>query len=244
MTWDERDRMAAEHVMGLLEGEERREAERLLDSDPAFQALARQWSERLGELDETAPALGLDDAIWRRIDASLDTVAQSVPVEDPTPVVVPNPLSAFRALWRSLHFWRIAGLSGALASVALAAGLIVLGTQRARQPVLIAVLMTEANQPAAVINAFANGRAELVPIGDVRVPQGRALEIWTFPNPKGAPVSLGVLTQARTAPLDLGRGAGPHADQLFAVSVEPPTGSPTGLPTGPVMMKGTAATAL
>jgi anti-sigma-K factor RskA len=243
MTTD-RERLAAEHVMGLLEGDERREAERLAATDPTFEAMARHWGERLAELDRTAPALPVDDALWRRIESGLDGVPQSVAVEDPTPVLVPNPLQAFRALWRSLHFWRIAGMAGAFASVALAVGLGVLATQRARQPVLIAVLMTDANQPAAVINAFANGRAELVPIGNVQVPHGHSFEIWTFPDPNGAPVSLGVLTQARTAPLDLGRVSAPHADQIFAVSVEPPTGSPTGLPTGPVMMKGTAATAL
>jgi anti-sigma-K factor RskA len=243
MTTD-RERLAAEHVMGLLEGDERREAERLAASDPAFEAMARRWSERLAELDSTAPAVPVDDALWRRIEAGLDTTPQSVPVEDATPVLIPNPFSAFKALWRSLHFWRIAGLTGAAASLALAVGLGILATQRARQPILVAVLMTDANQPAAVINAFANGRAELVPFGSVQVPHGHSFEIWTFPDPKGAPVSLGVLTQARTAPLDLGRVSAPHADQLFAISVEPPTGSPTGLPTGPVMMKGTASTAL
>jgi anti-sigma-K factor RskA len=243
MTTD-RERLAAEHVMGLLEGEERRQAEHLVATDPAFEAMARHWGERLTELDETAPVLPVDDAVWKRIESGLDAAPQSISVEDPTPIVVPNPLQAFRALWRSLHFWRIAGLTGAFASVALAVGLGIMATQRARQPVLIAVLMTDANQPAAVINAFANGRAELVPIGNVQIPHGHAFEIWTFPDPKGAPVSLGILTQARTAPLDLGRVAAPHANQIFAVSVEPATGSPTGLPTGPVMMKGMAATAL
>jgi anti-sigma-K factor RskA len=33
-------------------------------------------------------------------------------------------------------------------------------------------------------------------------------------------------------------------NHTFAISVEPPQGSPTGLPTGPVLMKGTATTAL
>ena len=180
MTTD-RERLAAEHVMGLLEGDERREAERLAASDPAFEAMARRWSERLAELDSTAPAVPVDDALWRRIEAGLDTPPQSVPVEDATPVLIPNPFSAFKALWRSLHFWRIAGLTGAAASLALAVGLGILATQRARQPILVAVLMTDANQPAAVINAFANGRAELVPFGSVQVPHGHSFEIWTFP---------------------------------------------------------------
>jgi anti-sigma-K factor RskA len=243
MTREERDRLAAEHVMGLLEGAEHERAQRLVDTDPAFAAMARQWGERLSELDETAPVLPAGDALWARIEDGI-AAQPVVRADDPTPVVIPNPLGAFRSLWRSLHFWRLAGLTGAFASLALAIGLAVMATQRARQPVMVAVLMTDSNQPAAVINAFANGRAELVPFQGVQIPHGHSFEIWTFPDPKGAPVSLGVVTHARTAPLDLGRLAQPRPDQLFAVSVEPEAGSPTGLPTGPVMMKGTASTAL
>ena len=244
MTTEERDRLAAEHVMGLLEGAEHEQAERLADTDPAFAALARHWSERLSELDATAPALPAEDGLWRRIEDGLAAQEPAVRAKTATPVVIPSPVGAFRALWRSLQFWRIAGLAGAFASLALAVGLAVTATQRARQPILVAVLMTDANQPAAVINAFANGRAELVPFQGVQIPHGHSFEIWTFPDPKGPPVSLGKVTQARTAPLDLGRIDQPRPDQLFAVSVEPEAGSPTGLPTGPVMMKGTASTAL
>jgi anti-sigma-K factor RskA len=244
MTREERERLAAEHVMGLLEGDEHQRAQALVGTDPAFAAMTRHWSERLSELDESAPALPPDDALWRRIEDGIAAQQPALQVDDPNPVIVPNPLGAFRSLWRSLHFWRIAGLTGAFASLALAIGLAVTATQRARQPVLVAVLMTDANQPAAVINAFANGRAELVPFKGVQIPHGHSFEIWTFPDPKGAPVSLGIVTQARTAPLDLGRITQPRPDQLFAVSVEPEAGSPTGLPTGPVMMKGTASTAL
>ena len=63
-------------------------------------------------------------------------------------------------LWNSLGFWRFAGLSGAFAAMLLAAGLGYVMREANRQPVLIAVLMSEGNQAAAVVNAFADGRAD------------------------------------------------------------------------------------
>src|SRR5687767_12443281 len=68
MTREERERLAAEHVMGLLEGDEHQRAQALVGTDPAFAAMTRHWSERLSELDESAPALPPDDALWRRIE--------------------------------------------------------------------------------------------------------------------------------------------------------------------------------
>ena len=51
-----------------------------------------------------------------RAKAGLDREPAPVHVQDPTPVVLPSPRTAFTALWRSLPFWRIVGLAGAFAS--------------------------------------------------------------------------------------------------------------------------------
>jgi anti-sigma-K factor RskA len=109
---------------------------------------------------------------------------------------------------------------------------------------LVAVLMNDANQPGAVLRTFADGRVELTPLGDMQIPHNHSIQVWTFPDPAAAPVSVGIVHAARTVFLDLRNLPRPHTDQLFAISVEPLSGSPTGLPTGPVIMKGTATTAL
>ena len=72
------------------------------------------------------------------------------------------------------------------------------------------------------------------------MPPGRVPELWLLPAGAQRPVSLGLLDPAganrrtlRGLPADaLRRGA------LLEVSLEPPGGSPTGLPTGPVVSKG------
>ncbi|HEY8383822.1 MAG TPA: anti-sigma factor, partial [Microvirga sp.] len=112
------------------------------------------------------------------------------------------------------------------------------------EPVLIAVLLTDQNRPAAVVNAFANGSAELIPLESIPVPPGRALEIWTIPEANGRPISVGVLDTVRSMQLNLGQAPGLRQSHVLAISIEPSGGSPTGQPTGPVIMKGTAAAAL
>jgi anti-sigma-K factor RskA len=240
----DRDRLAAEHALGLLEGEERRHAENLIASDVAFQRAVAQWQAHFAELDETAAPVPAGEDLWQRIEGGLTPQAETVRATDASPVVVPDPRTALIALWRSLPFWRIAGLAGSLAAVALAIGLAIVANERARQPVLVAVLLLDANRPGAVVNAFANGRAELVPIEAVEVPPGRALEIWTLWDRTRGPVSVGLIDRARTVRLNLENLPTPAPNQLFEISLEPAGGSPTGRPTGPVLMKGTAATPL
>lgn len=240
MTEPEMDRLAAEHVMGLLEGEELSAAEDLLATDTAFQALVERWQERFYELDATTPAALADEALWHRIETSLPAAMPAASPEFSNSI----PLSALVTLWRSLPFWRAMGLVGAFASLLLAVGVGVFAARAARQPVMVAVLMIDANRPGAVVNAFANGSAELVPLEGTSIPANQSLQVWTFPDPQRDPVSVGVLRDVRRTPLQT--QALPHLrpNQPFAISVEPPTGSPTGLPTGPVMMKGTTSTAL
>jgi anti-sigma-K factor RskA len=238
------ERLAAEYVIGLLEGDERRHAEHLAAMDPSFQAVISQWQARLAELDQIATPQPASAALWERVEAGLRTEPAPLRVEDPRPVIVPNPRTAFAALWRSLEFWRMAGMTGAIASLLLVLGVGVLVTRPAPEPVLIAVLLTDQNRPAAVINAFANGGAELIPLEGTQIPAGRALEVWAISDPQGRPISVGILNELRSLPLNLQRIGSPRREQLFAVSLEPSGGSPTGQPTGPVLMKGTASTAL
>jgi len=240
MTRDEHDRLAAEHVLGLLEGDELGIAERMMHTDAEFRASVEQWRRRFSEWDETAPDLPAEDALWRRIESGLGTMG----VHAATPAPTTSSPGLLKGLWESLAFWRYLGMGAAMAALLLAIAAGVLAEKASRQPVLVAVLLTDANRPGAVLSTFADGRAELVPLGDMTIPHNHSIQVWTFPDPKGAPVSVGVVHAARTVLLNLEKLPQPQSNQLFAISVEPLAGSPTGLPTGPVVMKGTASTAL
>ena len=84
----------------------------------------------------------------------------------------------------------------------------------------------------------------LVPLVNINVPEGRALEVWTLPSRERGPVSVGLMNRARTLALSLKDLPAPGTDQLFEITLEPATGSPTGRPTGPVLFKGNTALAL
>ncbi len=76
------------------------------------------------------------------------------------------------------------------------------------------------------------------PTRDLPAARGSA-ELWLI-GADGKPKPLGLLDPARPAamrlPEPLGRGVVEKA--VLAVSLEPRGGSPTGLPTGPVVAKG------
>lgn len=85
-----------------------------------------------------------------------------------------------------------------------------------------------------------SGTLTLAPVADMALPAGRVAELWLIPA-GGAPQSLGVIdpVQAGTLTIPAALRAGVGADTLLAISVEPPGGSPTGQPIGPVVAKGT-----
>ena len=67
----------------------------------------------------------------------------------------------------------------------------------------------------------------------------RAMELWLIPA-GDKPHSLGLIEPGQPVRLDVPRDlvARINADATLAVSMEPPGGSPTGQPTGPVVASG------
>jgi anti-sigma-K factor RskA len=70
------------------------------------------------------------------------------------------------------------------------------------------------------------------------LPAGRAHELWALPEGGGAPVSLGLLphTGDHHRVLNAAQRAALARSKQIAVSLEPEGGSPTGAPTGPVLL--------
>ena len=233
---DERDLLAAEYVIGLLDPAARALAERRNASDPNFAALVEDWRERLLALDDAvrirAPAVDL----WDRIAAQ----TQRAPA---APARVVRQGSTKPQLLASLRFWQGLGFAGAATALLLAvvAGLVLM--RAVPKPVLVAVLVTEANRPAAIVTAFEGGDTELVPLEEIEVPAGKTLEVWTLWDRSVGPRSIARLDRAKGVRLALGSlPLGPG--QLFEITLEPAGGSPIGRPTGPILMKGTTSPAL
>jgi len=227
---DEDELLAAELAFGLLDIGERQAAEARRAGDAPFAVACRRW-----EAYAATMATGRDEAprpsIWPAIEARL-------PANDVAPV---EPART------SVRWWQASTFAALAAAVVLA----VIGVQRSplpppapvvaqAQPVapLVAVLTGTPDKGLVTVSYDpASGRLTSAPNGvDVT---GHSAELWVIPAGQ-SPRSLGVIAAgvpgwtrapARAAPA-LAVGA------TLAITVEPIGGSPSGAPTGPVILSG------
>lgn len=234
---DERDLDAAFLAFGLLEGDEVERAAAREARDPAFAAAVAAWRDRMVELDETAEPDRADEALWQRIESGLGAAASAPRAIGARSLARSSWLAD---LWHSLPVWRGAAFAAAAAALVLAVGL----TARPPAPVMVAVLLTDANRAAAIVDVYADGRTELLPLEPIAVPDDRSLQVWTLWDRARGPVSLGILDRARQIRLPVENLPRTIPNQLFEITLEPKSGSPTGRPTGPILMKGTTSPTL
>lgn len=235
----DRDVSAGEYVLGLIEGADRTAFENRLAHDDALNAAVERWRTRLASIDAGASPVEPSSGLWQRIEGGLQADVAAVPQHRPLPAR-PGLLSRW---WDDLWIWRGAALAGLACTALLGIALVLTSARAHRQPVMVAVLLTDANVAAAVVNTFADGRTELLPLQDIAVPQGRALQIWTLWDRQTGPRSVGLIDRAQTVPLRLDN-LPLGTDQLFEITLEPAAGSPTGRPTGPIIAKGLTARSL
>lgn len=243
------DMIAADYVMGLLDSAEQAQADQRMLSDAAFANAVNAWRERLADFDTTAEPLTPSPALWDRIAAT---------TRKETISALPGARNAVRGatLWDNLGFWRTTGLTASAAAALFA--MIALGALTTskelrrdlvalaqRKPIYVAVLVNDATKEAgAIVNTFANGRVELIPLKDIDVPAGRTLQVWTLWDRAIGPKSIGITGESKTIQLNLDQLPETVADQLFEITLEPAGGSPIGRPTGPILYKGTTSRAL
>ena len=225
--------LAGEYVLGVLEGEAKAAAERRIASDAEFAREVESWRSRFAAFDDTTQTHAASDTLWRNIESGVSDSAAREPASS----------SLWSRFWNNLPALRAAALGTSLAALLLAVGLGFAIRAAYQQPTMIAVLV-DGNRTGAVVQAFADGRVVLLPLTEINVPPGRAIEVWTLPSRERGPVSVGLMNQARTLTLSLKDLPAPKPDQLFELTLEPATGSPTGRPTGPVLFKGNTALAL
>lgn len=221
------DALAAEYVAGTLRGPARRRFEALLPGHPALRAAVRDWQDRLMPLTTAVAPVAPPAHVWAAVEQRLWPAAAA-----------PQP----QPWWQRLAPWR------ALSGLALAAvvGLAVLVNQpQPAQPPVVVVLQSTGNVPAlagSLVASFSgDGRSVVArPITPVALSTDRVLELWWAPA-QGAPKSLGLIKADGVTLLSRGQlpgGLKGSGIDHMAVSVEPPGGSPTGQPTGPVVFYG------
>ena len=76
-TDDDKDVLAAEYVLGTLDGDDRANAQMLIAIDPGFVANVARWERQLGELHMLVEAVEPPAATWERVKAGIEGVASS-----------------------------------------------------------------------------------------------------------------------------------------------------------------------
>jgi anti-sigma-K factor RskA len=124
-------------------------------------------------------------------------------------------------------------LSGLIVAASLV--LVMIATLTPPQPVLVATLATADARLSYEVRSFGD-TLQVTRVAGVPAVEGQVHELWVI-APDAAPVSLGLL-EAETLTV---RYPVPPAGWTLAVSVEPAGGSPTGVPTGPVILSAVTA---
>ncbi len=219
---DRAERLAAAYVAGTLRGPARRRFEALLPALPALRAAARRWQARLMPLTAGVTPVQPSPQVWQRIEARIGGAAPAAP------------------WWARLAFWR--GFA-ALASVATLSLAVLLAMPDPAQPPIVVVLNATApgGEGGVIAASFVasisgDGRAVVTkPISTVALQGDRVLELWAAAG-RNPPRSLGLISAGGATVVR--RASLPPGTDHLAVSLEPPGGSPTGAPTGPVLAVG------
>lgn len=238
---DDRMARAGDYVLGLMEEAERLRAEADMATDAEFRAAVDLLSNRMAALDDTAGRDPVPEGMWAAIDARLgETDADAATAASSAGRSLSSAPVVDLAARRRQTAWRPALMAASIAA-ALGIGYLAGTTFSPRpQPVVVVVLDTPDAVPGAIFEAFADDTVRIVPLQDFAVPEGKTLQVWTLYDPAVGPVSLGTLPSAVPAVLRGPDQPLPRADQLYEITLEPAPGSPTGKPTGPILVKGFA----
>jgi anti-sigma-K factor RskA len=235
---DAPDTAAAELALGLLEGEDRALALRRMLAEHGFAQEVERWRAHLAQLFDVWPAMEAPPGVLARIERSIDG-ADAIPAA---------PVTAKRSL-----FWPMAA---GLSSMAAAVLLVVIVTRpvavpgptpqsipvtAARAPMLVASI-DRGKAGAPVTAVYDPNSAALRLTAAALADADRSAELWVIAG-DGVPHSLGLLKTSGASSFTIGHDnrARLAAGAVLAVSIEPIGGSPTGLPTGPVVAKGALA---
>jgi anti-sigma-K factor RskA len=232
MLSEDREVMAAEYVLGTLDANERAQAEALLASDSEFAARVRHWENYLGALIANVEPVEPRRDLFPRIRAMIGGGGGAQIID----------------LTRRLNRWR----GAAVAASALAASLLLFVGLRDFAPDylpaalrpdgqrFVAVIQQSKDAPAFLLTVDTRNRSFTVRKVGAEPPPGRAYELWLVHDKFPAPRSLGVISEQEfTRPAAFAEYDPKIINEAtYAVSIEPPGGSPTGQATGPIVFTG------
>jgi anti-sigma-K factor RskA len=195
--------------------------------DPGLRRTVAEWEGRLSPLHLAATGIVPPDRVWRALERRIRGT---------------RPAARW---WESLGLWRTVAVASTAFVLALS---VVIGMAPRPEPPMstVAVMADDRGQPAMVVS-WPPMKGTRDPHVRIKILQEHptmapttSWELWMLPGGNAAPVSLGLISLdavqvVRLPPALAGKMTGAWG---MAMSIEPAGGSPTGVPTGPVIFKG------
>ncbi|MGP9790047.1 anti-sigma factor [Roseinatronobacter sp. NSM] len=202
------DVLAAEYVLGLLDGDDWQAAKARAAVDSTFAARVQAWETRLSPLNDMYEDAHAPAHIMTR------TEAQLFPAPPPTP----------------RRSWFLGLASGTAFAAILMLALMIWDISTPPAGPMLQAELVAADRDLVVQARFDSADAQLtITLRGQDAGRGLDYELWVIDDSE-IPRSLGVVRGP-----ELAVGAELVAGQVLAVSLEPAGGSPTGLPTGAVL---------
>jgi len=232
--------LAAEYVLGTLHSRARARFQRLMTHEAALRREVIYWENRLAGLNGRFKPETPRGIVWASINYQINNTSKVVPLRTAR-------AEAPRTLWRN---WAVVSTA---ASVILGFGLwqqmnqppqIITKTETVRVEVpvseplpYVAMLHPEKSEAKWKVSIYPEkGLIKVSTTGRYAIDeQAKSLELWVVS--KDGPHSLGLLPTQGDGEMPMPQGLQMDAgDATLAISLEPRGGSPTGKPTGPVLL--------
>jgi anti-sigma-K factor RskA len=226
-------------VLGALSAEEMRAVRTEAGRNAALAAEIAAWERRLAPLARLLPQQAPPATLWPQLEARLSRIgvgtAASSESYQPAPMRRRSRNSQPR---RALIYWRMA----AAGAMALAASLaFVLVTRAPPRPGQFAmVLPHRPGEGGWLVQVSGRGEIHVQANGALSRPLDKDYELWALAEGSSQPLPLGLIPVTASTVIKANRL--PTKKYQLLVSLEPKGGSPTGLPTGPVMYAGDVVT--
>ncbi len=209
------DALSAEYVLGTLHGSGRLRFEQLLSERGDIRQAVWRWERHLNQMACAVTPSSPPPRVWKKIQFRIERSSR-----------LARPASSF---WRGLWLALPTAAASAWIAITFLSGPI---------PTQVAVFANQDADAMWVVSAnLETGSIRTEAVGEVDIEAGSVYELWVLPA-DGPPLSLGLLPEypgAADRSISDQLAAALAGSGRLAISIEPAGGSPTGLPTGPVV---------
>jgi anti-sigma-K factor RskA len=211
------DGMAAEYALGTLDRADREAVASARVTDTILDQAVVDWERRLSPMIETAPEVAPPGNLYSKIEKRIFGSASQQAVIKP---------------------WRSFAMAASLAFVLIAGAALYEKVAVNSTPQFVAILEKDHGGPNIMVSFNEKDLTLTVRSTAASAPANKSYELWLVAD-GSAPKSLGVLSAEDSKSIIL-NNLSPTTirNSTMAISLEPSGGSPTGAPTGPVILTG------